>query len=235
MSCPIHRRQRGWLVVALVLCSTAIAQESAKKPPAPPPAKAARAPLDPLTADERRRAERIVQGDARVSSLLGPGRVRTVYVELTSDKPEGEPRAAAKSPSGRFAEVLQYRYDDDSGVRTLVDLQRNEVRALERVEGAVVPLTRQDLDDAVKLALDSGEVRELLGREAGRYVAPPPSAPKNPPYAIRPLLVHAIAENDPCYRRRCVQLFFQRRGAYLIDSAIVDLTQRSVRVEKGTR
>lgn len=238
MSHPINRRQRGLLLltalVAFVLCSAVTAQEAAKKSAAAPPPKA-RAPLDPLSADERRRAERVAQGDARVSSLVGAGRVRMVYVELTSDKPEGEPRAGTRSPSGRFAEVLQYRYDDDSGVRTLVDLQRNEVRAVERVEGSAVPLTRQDLDEAVKLALSSGEVKELLGREAGQYVAPPPSAPKNPPYAIRPLLVHAVAENDPCYRRRCVQLFFQSRGAYLIDSAIVDLTERGVRIERGAR
>lgn len=237
MSHPIN--PRGPLVlaagVAFVLCSTAIAQEPTKKAAAAPGAASQMAPLNPLTAAERRRAERIAMDDARVSEFVGTGRIRLVYVELASEKPDGEPPAERELPPGRFAEVLQYRYDNDSGVRTLVDLRRNEVRDVDRIDGSAVPLTREDLDEAVKLALDSGEVKELLGREARQYVAPLPSATKNPPYAIRALLVHSLADNDPCYRHRCVHLFFQRRGAYLIDSAIVDLTERRLRIERGTK
>lgn len=247
MSHSIRHGRRRLLDLAagfmFAVCSMAVAQEPPKKAVTAPPSasqaaatdRPVRGPLDPLTAAERRRAEGIAAGSARVRDLAGPGRVRLVYVELASEKPAGEPTVAGESRAGRFAEVLQYRFDNDSGIRTLVDLQRNEVRDVERVDGSAVPLTRADLDEAVKLALDANEVRELLGREARQYVAPLPSATKNPPYAIRALLVHSFADNDPCYRHRCVHLFFQRSNAYLIDSAIVDLTDRRVRIERGTR
>jgi len=207
----------------LLLCEIAGAQ-------APVPKGVGQALLDPLTAAERRSAERLATADGRVRELIATTRTRLVYVEWATDKPEADSAAAS-----RLAEVLHYRYEDDSGVRTLVDLTRKEVRAVERVEGNVVPLAREDLDDAVKLALDNAEVKELLGEEASRYVAPVASAKKNPPYAIRALLVHSDMESDPCFRRRCVHLFFQRRGGYLIDSAIVDLRERRARVERGTR
>jgi len=193
-----------------------------------------RGELDPLTDTERQLAERIANEDVRVRELAGKERVRLVYVELANVK-FGKESDSDDAPAGRFAEVLQYRYDNDSGVLTLVDLQRRAVRDVERVEGSAVPLTREDLEDAVKLALDSGEVRALLGREASQYVVPPPSAKENPPYAIRALLVHSHAEKDPCFRHRCVHLFFQQRTAYLTDSAIVDLTERRVSIQKGAR
>ena len=193
-----------------------------------------RGELDPLSDSERRLAERIVTDDARVRELVGKERVRLVYVELANVK-FGTEKDPDEARAGRFAEVLQYRYDNDSGVRTLVDLDKHAVRDVERVEGSAVPLTREDLEEAVKLALDSSEVRTLLGREASQYVIPQPSAKKNPPYAIRALLVHSQSRKDPCFRRRCVHLFFQQRDAYLTDSAIVELTERRVRIQKGER
>lgn len=194
-----------------------------------------RAALDPLTAAERRLAEGIAGEDARVRRLAGDGRVRLAYVELATPKIEGDRRGGDDEPRGRYAEVLQYRFEDDSGVRSLVDLEKRAVLDVQRVEGNAVPLTREDLQEAVKLALDSGEVRTLLGREAARYVVAEPAATENPPYAIRALLVHSHARRDPCFRRRCVHLFFQQRDAYLTDSAIVDLTERRVRIQPGER
>lgn len=194
-----------------------------------------RAPLDPLSDAERRLAEGVVGEDARVRKLAGDGRVRLVYVELATPKTDGKRRGRDDAPRGRYAEVLQYRFDDDSGVLSLVDLRKRAVLDVQRVEGGAVPLTREDLEEAVKLALDAGEVRKLLGDEASRYVVPEASAADNAPYAIRALLVHSHDRKDPCYRRRCVHLFFQQRNAYLTDSAIVDLTERRVSLQPGER
>jgi hypothetical protein len=192
-----------------------------------------RAYLDPLTDAERRLAEGVAREDARVRKLAGDGRVRLVYVELATPKFDGKRRKGNDELQGRYAEVLQYRFDDDSGVLTLVDLEKRAVLDVQKVEGGAVPLTREDLEEAVKFALDSDEVRKLLGREASQYVAPEPSAPENPPYAIRALLVHSHDRKDPCFRHRCVHLFFQQRNAYLIDTAIVDLTERRVQIQRG--
>ncbi|MEP6871654.1 MAG: hypothetical protein ABI939_07370 [Anaerolineaceae bacterium] len=217
--------------MVFVVCAPVLAQA----PPLGGSSQAARNQLNPLSAAEQQAAERIATGDSRVREFTAAARTRVVYVELANVKPEPDGISRRDAGGSRFAEVLQYRYNDDSGLRILVDLQRKEVRAVERLEGGSVPLTRADLEDAVKLALASPEVRELLGSEARQYVVPAPAATKNPPYAIRALLVQSLAENDPCYRRRCVHLFFQRRGAYLTGAAIVDLTENRVRIERGVR
>lgn len=215
------RRLRAWLAAALILCAAAAAQE--------------RDYLNPLTDAERELAVRIARDDARVREMAGDGLVRLVYVELSTVKSTRPNRRGESQAAGRFAEVLQYRYDGDTGVLALVDLGKRKVDAVERVEGGAVPLTQEDLKEAVRLALDDADTRALLGHEASRYVVPDPAATESPPYAIRALLVHAYDERDSCFRRRCVQLFFQQRDAYLIDSAVVDLTGRQVRILKGER
>lgn len=218
-------------LVLLAACGTAALAQPAGPRGA---AQAPRQPLDPLSAAEQQAAGRLAAADPRVRELAGGGRVRLVYVELANVKAEADD-APGDAPRGRHAEVVQYRYDDDSGIRALVDLGRGQVRAVERIDGGSVPLTQADLDEAVALALGSAEVRELLGSEAKRYVAAAPGATKNPPYAIRALLVHASADGEPCFRQRCVHLFFNRMGAYLTDTAIVDLTGRGVRIERAKR
>ena len=154
-------------------------------------------------------------------------------MELASEKPAGERLRRASRVQAVSRKSLQYRFDNDSGVRTLVDLQRNEVRDVERVDGSTVPLTRADLDEAVKLALDASEVRELLGRGELSPVcsASTASATKNPPYAIRALLLHSFADNDPCHVSLRALILSTQQRLFPTDSAIVDLTERRVRIE----
>ena len=132
-------------------------------------------------------AERVANEDARVRELAGNG-PRPAGLCRTGEcrNSERKGRDSDDAPAGRYAEVLQYRYDNDSGVLTLVDLEKRAVRDVERVEGSAVPLTREDLEEAVKLALDSGEVqraarpRSLAIRHSGtrrdRRTRPTPSA-----------------------------------------------------------
>jgi len=49
------------------------------------------------------------------------------------------------------------------------------------------------------------------------------------------LRVVASSDQDPCWKHRCVQLFFRKGDVYLIDTVVVDLTAQQSRVERGQR
>jgi len=139
-----------------------------------PPPRAAQ-PLDPLTAAERRQAEEVARADARVKELLGGGRSRLVYVDFIAIKPPNastEPDSPEKPLAiGRHAEVVFYRYDDDSGVRALVDLQQRSVAQAARIDSAEVPLNTEELSESMALALKNDAVTSLLGADANTFQA----------------------------------------------------------------
>jgi hypothetical protein len=206
-----------------------------------PPAQRTPQPLDPLTPAERQQAESVARADARVKELLGGGRSRLVYVDFIAVK-RSDTGAAPDSPTsvdvGRSAEVVFYRYDDDSGVRAVVDLQKKAVIQAERVDSGEVPLNNEELSESFALALKNDAVRSLLGPEAKSFRVAEPAAPAKgaaPTNIIRGLRVVATSDSDPCWKRRCVQLFFRRGDVYLIDSVVVDLTTQQSRVERGQR
>jgi len=204
----------------------------------PPPARPQ--PLDPLTPAERRQADEIARADGRVKELLGAGRTRLVYVDFIAIKPN-DASPAPDSPTrpmaiGRHAEVVFYRYDDDSGVRAIVDLQTRAVAQVARIESAEVPLNAEELSEAMALALKNEAVTSLLGADAKTFQVGDTAArgvrPRNVVHALR---VVATSDSDPCWKHRCAQLFFRRGDVSLTDSVVVDLTAQQSRVERGQR
>jgi hypothetical protein len=198
-------------------------------------------PLDPLTAAERKDAESVARADARVKELLGGGRTRLVYVDFIAVKRSDAgdaPDVPTKLDVGRHAEVVFYRYDDDSGVRAVVDVLKKAVVQAERVDSAEVPLNTEELSESFALALKNDAVTSLLGADAKTFrvadvgAAAKGAAPRN---IIHGLRVVATSDADSCWRHRCVQLFFRRGDVYLIDSVVVDLTAQQSRVERGQR
>lgn len=228
-------RDISWIAMAALLLLTARAL--AVQPPPPPRTPQ---PLDPLTAAERQQAGDVARADGRVKELLGGGRTRLVYVDFIAIKPPNA-SAAPDSPVkplaiGRHADVVFYRYDDDSGVRALVDLQQRAVVQASRIESAEVPLNAEDLSDSMALALKSDAVTLLLGADAKTFQTQDSGRGgvrvRN---IVRGLRVVASSDSDPCWKHRCVQLFFRRGDVYLIDSVVVDLTAQQSRVERGQR
>lgn len=92
-----------WILVLALWAAPALAQQQPE-------------PLDPLTPEETREAERVARAETRVRDLLGAGgRVNHVgFLALKSDR---DPDASA-----RHAEVLMLRDDAQYGVRVLVRL-----------------------------------------------------------------------------------------------------------------
>jgi hypothetical protein len=194
-------------------------------------------PMDPLSPAERREAEGIAASDTRTRELLGKGKQRLVYVEFVSVKPQdAEPSSKDPKDIGRHAEVVYYRFAGDRGVRALVDLRGRAVVDVAELDGDAVPLTQDDVSEALRLAIKDPELQRVLGATAHTYaVASPGDARAEGQHVVRGLLIHATSDSDPCWQRRCVQMLFRSGDAYLTDNVVVDLTQERVRVEKGLR
>jgi Cu2+-containing amine oxidase len=193
-------------------------------------------PLDPLSDQEKRDAIQIAVADARVKEMLGTGRHEPVSVSLFAPKiPREQMEAAAAGkviPMSRTAEVIFFRYEGESGVRAVVDLSHKSVTEVSHLSSKDVPMTQTDLAEAWSLALRNPAVREALGAEIQHFQVEPSRAG----YRVEGLRVESVSDKDPCYKHRCLQLLFRRGTDYLVKpSVVVDLSARSVRVERSER
>lgn len=189
-------------------------------------------PLDPLTPQERALGEEVARANGAVKEFLARGRTRMIYSEFISVKRE----AAQTEPSGRFADVLFYRYDDDAGLRALVDLTARAVLDVVPVPGHSVPLTADEVEEAARLALASTDVARLLGENAGSFrpARGPATREQLNDNRIEGLRTLGSTPADPCTRDRCVVLFFRTRNRYIaMNRVVVDLTTRRVMVNGG--
>jgi Cu2+-containing amine oxidase len=234
------------LALCAWLCISALPAMAQRTPvPSAPleggkPEQARALPLDPLTEQETHEAEQVALADSRVQELLGKGRRKTVSVDLTAIKPsqEGVQAAAAgrSIPMGRFAVVVFFRYEGEVGVRAVVDLTRRTVTEVARLSGDQVPMNADDLAEAWQLARRDEEVRRALGAEAERYEVertPPKAGATAAAFVVRALRVRGTEEKDPCFRDRCLQLFFSRGNKYLMQpTVIVDLSSQKVYIQR---
>jgi hypothetical protein len=234
-------------VLPLLLINTSCADRSVKHEPQVPDTQITSRvptvlPLDPLTATERQLVERIALSDPQIRAILPAPRPRVIYIEPVSLKPDSRPEISeAEGPLTRHAEALFFDDDAQVGLRVLVDLTQSTVKETASVESSRVPMTGDDLLTAYKIALQDVVVKEALGanithdlqqRDAQQLIV----GAGRERLVVRPLPVHGTEENDPCYKHRCLQLFFRRGDAYLTEPiVIVDLTARKTFVERSRR
>jgi Cu2+-containing amine oxidase len=175
-------------------------------------------PLDPLTQEESREAERLARADQRVRDLLGPGG-RLNYLEflaLKSTTESDQPR--------RHAEVMLLRDDSRYGVRAIVQLGTGAaVVSVQRVEESNVPMTDIELQSASRLANENAQVRSVLGAQLAQL-------------QVEGLRVFTNDKRDPCFAQRCVRLLYRQGSDYLSDPVvIVNLSKPTVLVERRKR
>lgn len=186
-------------------------------------------PLDPITPEEARNAQRIAQSDPRVRELLG-SEPRVVYV--LSIAPKLTPND--NEPRGRHADLLYIRRDNELGVRVLVDLVAARVVNHDRVQSSSVPLGTSDVVEALRIATEDPAVRRLLGERASAFrVLTGPIGPENANSDFVEGLRHVGASpDDPCRTHRCVYLLFNSGGQLIHQDQeiVVDLNARQVRV-----
>lgn len=175
-------------------------------------------PLDPLTPQETRAAQRLAQADSRVRDLVGDRRHAVGPIDFLALKPDsaGPPETLPI----RGALVHFYVYDGDYGVRALVDLSRRAVVRVERIERGPAPISPQEVATAKRMGLADPRVRQALGRQMDEF------------------RVHWLGHRpddgaDPCSRHRCLLLVFSRGTRYLMrPRVVVDLTDQVVRVSE---
>jgi hypothetical protein len=211
------------VVLLIALASPLVAQP----PPRP-------LPSDPLTAEETQRLVRVATEFAQSREGLGRENFVLVGTELVDYKPpRTEPRhVITPEEAGRHGSVLFFRYDKNAGVRVLVDLVRNAGVEVTTIPARAMPIGREEVERAARLALADPGVGRFVGADASRFrVAEPGSAEEN---TVEGLRVIAPKGDDPCSTHRCVDLFFRREGYYVTGQRVtVDLTANTVRVSRG--
>jgi Cu2+-containing amine oxidase len=218
--------------MALVV-SAAFGQQA--QTPIPAPGQQRVLPLDPLTADEATLATELAKSDRKVAEALGSGKQQLIRVEFVALKTANfrEPKEPEQLDIGRHAAVVFYRYDTDKGVHVIIDLEQKAVGEITIMEGKTVPLAAAEVTEALDLALRNEQVKTLLGPKANEFKVAGLSAGEKPENRVEGLRVIASSPKDPCYKHRCLDLLFRRREGYLAGTSVsVDLTARTVRVER---
>ncbi len=193
-------------------------------------------PLDPLTERERAIADSVVRADPRVRDVLGSRDAQLVQIEFIAAKTGRDAAAEPDVPARRHAHVLFYVPAANAGVSVLVDLERAQVVDVVRSPGDGVPISTPEVERAARLALANPAVVRLFGERLPAFRLERGQAGTDTAAtridAIRTLGV----PGDPCYRRRCVVLFFRVDNRYVhMNRVLVDLGSNRVIVRQGER
>lgn len=217
------------LLAFLVLFTLRSATATPQEPPLP---------LDPLTDREREAAARVAREDARVREALGAGRTRLIYVDFIAVKTPTDSSSTTEQPPHRRAEALFYRYDENIGVRALVDPERGAVLDVVRVNGNSVPINAQEVEEAARLSRADPRVIRLLGGRSStfRVAKGPASVEDVRSNRIEGLRTIGVSPQDPCYQHRCVVMFFRANNRYeLMNRVVVDLTSQTVQLREAEK
>lgn len=202
-------------VGATLLLGCAVIAGGARSDPAA--AQPARQALDPLSAEEKAAAERLVRADPRARELLGDG-ATLASIELLAMKGE---RA---DDSVRHADLLFALPGREFGARAIVSLGATpSIAEFTRVDAKSVPMTDADVQEVWKIALADDGYRRRLDRDSAGLK----------PEALR---IYTDDREDPCFSGRCFYLIV-RDGDYYVSkgSATVDLATRRVLTERSPR
>jgi hypothetical protein len=222
-----------WTVLSFVSLHTWVLPMAAS-PQAASTATPERRALDPLTPDEQNSAVRIAESDNRVRQLLHAQGIRVVSVLPVVTKPESLQNL---DYSTRQAEVVLFQPQGEVGARVLVNLHQNEAVNVQPLRSDQVPMTVDDLNDAFQLGIRDSAVQRALGSAAESFR--PLSAmnqveDSKQENLVTGLPLHSTDPKDPCFKHRCMELFFRRGPDYLSEPIVlVDLTAKHVYVERS--
>jgi hypothetical protein len=207
---------RHALVAVLLFCALGTATSCAGRAVNTAPQKGPQV-LDPLTADERSSAEKLVRSDARAKELLGDRAVVAALEFLamkggTSDEPV------------RHADLLFARPDADYGVRAIVRLGADAaVVEFTRVDRRSVPVVETEVQEAWKIALADAAYSKQIARDPAQL-------------KVEALRLYTEDRSDPCFSGRCLYLMV-RDGKFYVSAAsvVVDLATKRILAERNPR
>jgi hypothetical protein len=192
--------------------------------------------VSPTTAEERLAAERAALSDQRVMAIAGHGELRAASSDVVVDKGEAERfiEGISVHPPTRQVIVAVLNIQTNTAARALVALSpRISVIAVERIAPADVPLVRADADQALALAKASHALRGALGETLDQFRILDSGSEERVPFAAQVLPLRNSDPHDACSVDRCLALIFRTENGYLELRADIDLTRRTVIVERG--
>ena len=158
------------------------------------------------------RALRLIE-DSAYSRLIREDGRRIEYIVTEVERRKADPGEGSAEATYR---VIHYRYDDDTAIHIVVDLEQNTVVSSETKPHFPTPFTRKELEEARGLAMENNMVRDALSVYVDQVV-------------VEGLPIRAPDENDPWFGRRAISLLFKIHQDYLSGlEVVVDLTNREV-------
>lgn len=209
-----------WLMVGFLLVATHVVGQSDSD--------SKLLPLDPITTQEMEVAKIIASSDSKLQELIGR-EYKVIYIQSIAPKLNSNDL----EPTGRHADLLLLRRENDLGVRVLVDLKAARVVQFEKIKSSSVPLGTSDVVEALSIATQAPELKSLLGeRIQGFRVLDGPITRDLAASDYVEGLRHVGALDDPCRVNRCVYLLFTSGGRSILreNDIVVDLNARTVRV-----
>lgn len=173
--------------------------------------------LDPLSAEEKAIAEKLVRAHHRARELIGE-RATLASIEFLAMKGRGA------DDTVRHADLLFARPDTEFGARAIVRLgAAPSIVELTRVDRKSVPMTDTDVQEVWKTALADAAYRKRLARDPGGLK----------PEALR---IYTEDREDPCFSGRCFYLIV-RDGDYYVSNAsvTVDLATKRILSERSAK
>ena len=158
-------------------------------------------------------ARHLAEAQSDAGRTLRPVRESFVGVERQPWKaasPEDLPRSTYL--------VIHYRYDDDTAIHTVVDLQNDTVLDRQELPHSPTPLGQEEFETARSLAMSDDRLRAMLGAQLEQVV-------------VEAMPVYTATRDDRLFGRRVVSLFFRVGQDYIANlEVLVDLTNSNVEV-----
>lgn len=167
------------------------------------------AELGQLAEKLKQRAVDIALEDGKVRGRLKKGRNRVLAVDYREEKDE-------QGRLIRLGDVCIYDYDQNILVVASVDSRTGRVIEIRERPGAAPPITDEEREEAIRIALDADPKAKAMRSAAAGTVAFP-----SPSYAFD-------AEPDRKGHRGCTLFFRAGRGGRDVEAITVDLSSGEV-------
>jgi|SRR2546430_4970935 len=191
-------------------------------------------PPGQITSEDSAAIDRAMLADARVRAIVGAGRPRTILATPQLDKEEVEAflEDSLRPPPTARVTVVMSNAETHRAVRAVVTLPQYRILAVQRLSPSDVPFVREDADQALALAKADRGVRSAIGDSLDRFQILNSGDDADVPFAAQVLPLRSADRRDPCSADRCLDLVFRTPKGYMPLRVRVDLTRRTVAVER---
>jgi hypothetical protein len=189
------------------------------------------------TAEERAATERALLADPRIAGIVGPGQPRVVIggAEINKQEAEAFLEGGRSTPPSRDIYAMVINPRTNQAARIVYSVAENRVLAVERAMPSSIPLTHDDVEQALGLAKANPEFRQAVGVTLDEFKVLDPGSENTVPYAVQALPLRSSNRSDPCAIDRCLDLIFRTPKGYLPLRVHVDLTRRNAVLLRGGR